>query len=106
MAKHYSKEKRQLICDEFTRSSETQEAFAKSKNIGLSTLSRWLSERKRAGDLKEFTLSHPIQISKAATRGLSPIQVVLLNGVKVNVPPDFCHASLESIFSLLGDDHA
>lgn len=108
MAKHYSKEARQLICDAFIQSGETQEVFAQSRKIGVSTLVRWLSERKRTRtqDAEKLKLSHPIRVVRHAAHSMESLQITLVNGVKINVPPHFCAASLQAVLSLLGADHA
>ncbi len=106
MAKQYSKQQRERLCDEFMQSGETREQFTKSKNIGLSTLWRWLSERKETRDSGKQRLSGPIQLVKVSSSRQEPIQIVLVSGIKINVPTHFCKESLAHVFSLLGEDNA
>ena len=100
MTKHFSIEEKKLLCKEFIDSKKLKKEFIANKGIGASSLGRWLRELGYKDSENSTLKLQPVNFTKTNTA--IPIQVMLPNGTKVNIPPGFCADSLKLILSACG----
>lgn len=115
MRKTYSNTEARQLYNEFISSGKLKQIFCKEKKIGATTLYRWekkfgaCPKLKNHPDSKSTTLKEISITNSIANRSNArhePIQIILLNGIKINIPPNFCKLSLEIILNNLGGIHA
>ena len=101
MPQYFSIEEKQALCQEFLKSGLSQVKFTASKGLGNSTLTRWLNDlgyKIRKKQVAETSKLQQIKVSKP--QPITPIQIILNNGTKINLPPNFCTDSLKSIITI------
>ena len=106
MGKLFSPAQAKAIYKEFLNSGKTKTDFCKEKKIGKSTLYKWQQQlgesvSAKTALLKEILITKPSKIAEPLGN-LEPIQIILVNGTKINVPPNFCNPSLKLILQNLG----
>ena len=94
MGKHFSQEQIKEIYKEFLNSGKTKAGFCKERQISESTLYKWqrLLEYPNSSNtaaLKEISITHPSGKITKPRKKLEPMQMVLVSGVKINIPPNF-----------------
>lgn len=107
MAKRFTVEYKKALCTDFLSGGLTRLLFCKSKGIGLSTLYRWLNKYNNTantqGKFKPINVKHTNELNFLPSKTL---QMILPNGIKINLPSQFCSSDLNSLLSVLVATHA
>ena len=103
MNNRFSRKDKQLICEEFSTSRQTMQDYCKKKQIGLSTLNRWMRELGYKRNKNKKSSLARVKIDTPTNLALNPIQMILSNGIKINLPPNFCKDSLKIILTSAGE---
>lgn len=107
MAKRFSVEYKKSLCEEFLASDLTRVLFCKNKNIGFSTLSRWLKTHNARDESRDaFQPLRTKYVEGVNCVADKMLQMILPNGIKINLPPQFCSSDLNSLLSALVSHHA
>ena len=111
MRKSFSQVQAKAIYKEFLNSGQTKVDFCKDRKISESTLYKWQRQLDSANSsnttpLKEIFITPPDSKIAKPRKKLEPMQMVLVNGVKINIPPNFCISSLKLILQTLEQSHA
>jgi transposase-like protein len=94
------------LLGEYERSGLTQQAFAETKGVSLSSVSLWL-RKARAGALSrgEEILPAPSRLVPVTIRSSAPssFELVIPSGATLRIPADFDPGALERLLTLLVD---
>ena len=102
----YSKEYKLSMCEEFFSKQQSTYNFCREKNIACSTFNRWIS-KYRSNKSGRFFVEVGVKTADIDIQRIKePIQVVLPNKIKINIPPNFCSESLGLILLSIGGNNA
>ena len=101
--RHRSPEEIGELLEDYERSGLTQQAFADTKGVSLSSLSVWLRKARDSGLGKGEILPStsrlvPVTIRSAVS---SSFELVTSGGATLRIPPDFDPDALERLLALL-----